>query len=59
MEKETYAMVVFLKGSEFFNWCYAGMTDAARAIGPHVSVELQGPAEWDAYFDHNNSVFST
>ena len=48
MEKETYAMVVFLKGSEFFNWCYAGMTDAARAIGPHVKVELQGPAEWDA-----------
>lgn len=48
MEEETYAMVVFLKGSEFFNWCYAGMRDAAKAIGPHVNVELQGPAEWDA-----------
>jgi len=48
MADETYAMVVFLKGSEFFNWCYAGMKDAAKAIGPHVSVELQGPAEWDA-----------
>ena len=48
MPEETYGMVVFLKGSEFFNWCYAGMVDAARAIGPHVKVELQGPAEWDA-----------
>ncbi len=48
MEEETYGMVVFLKGSEFFNWCFAGMTDAAKAIGPHISVELQGPAEWDA-----------
>ena len=48
LEEETYAMVVFLKGSEFFNWCYAGMRDAAKAIGPHVKVELQGPAEWDA-----------
>ncbi|HCG62354.1 MAG TPA: sugar ABC transporter substrate-binding protein [Sphaerochaeta sp.] len=48
MPEETYAMVVFLKGSEFFNWAYAGMVDAARAIGPHVKVELQGPAEWDA-----------
>lgn len=48
MAEESYGMVVFLKGSEFFNWCFAGMTDAAKAIGPHVSVELQGPAEWDA-----------
>jgi len=45
---ERYGMVVFLKGSEFFNWSYAGMVDAAKAIGPHVKVELQGPAEWDA-----------
>lgn len=45
---ETYGMVVFLKGSEFFNWAYAGMVDAAKAIGPHVKTELQGPAEWDA-----------
>ncbi len=45
---ETYATVVFLSGSEFFNWAYAGMRDAAAAIGPHVTVELKGPAEWDA-----------
>lgn len=41
-------MVVFLSGSEFFNWAHAGMRDAARALGPQVQVELQGPAEWDA-----------
>ena len=52
MAEETYGMVVFLKGSEFFNWCFAGMTDAAKAIGPHVQVELQGPAEWP---DHTGS----
>jgi len=46
--EEKYATVVFLKGSEFFNWAYAGMVDAAKALGPHVKVELQGPAEWDA-----------
>lgn len=45
---ETYATVVFLSGSEFFNWAHAGMRDAAAAIGPHVTVELKGPAEWDA-----------
>ena len=43
---ETYGMVVFLKGSEFFNWCYAGMVDAAKELG--VKTELQGPADWDA-----------
>lgn len=47
-EEELYGMVVFLKGSEFFNWAYKGMVDAAAAIGPHVKTELQGPAEWDA-----------
>ncbi len=31
---ELYGMVVFLKGSEFFNWCYQGMVDAAARIGP-------------------------
>jgi ribose transport system substrate-binding protein len=46
--EELYGMVVFLKGSEFFNWCYQGMVDAAARIGPHVKTELQGPAEWDA-----------
>jgi ribose transport system substrate-binding protein len=45
---ETYATVVFLSGSEFFNWAYAGMRDAAALLGPHVHVELKGPAEWDA-----------
>jgi len=45
---QLYGMVVFLKGSEFFNWCYQGMVDAAARIGPHVKTELQGPAEWDA-----------
>jgi ribose transport system substrate-binding protein len=45
---ERYATVVFLSGSEFFNWAYAGMRDAARMLGPHVQVELRGPAEWDA-----------
>ena len=47
-ETETYGMVVFLKGSEFFNWAYAGMVDAAARIGDHVEVQLLGPAEWDA-----------
>jgi ribose transport system substrate-binding protein len=45
---ELYGMVVFLKGSEFFNWCYKGMLDAAARIGPQIKCELQGPAEWDA-----------
>jgi ribose transport system substrate-binding protein len=44
-KNETYGMVVFLKGSEFFNWCYAGMVDAAKELG--VKTELQGPADWD------------
>jgi ribose transport system substrate-binding protein len=46
VKNETYGMVVFLKGSEFFNWCYAGMVDAAKELG--VKTELQGPADWDA-----------
>ena len=45
---ERYGMVVFLKGSEFFNWAYAGMRDAAKMLGDNIQVELQGPAEWDA-----------
>ncbi len=45
---ETYGMVVFLKGSEFFNWAYAGMRDAAALLGANVEVQLLGPAEWDA-----------
>lgn len=48
VEEEFYSMVVFTKGAEYFNWCYAGMRDAAASIGSHITVELQGPAEWDA-----------
>jgi ribose transport system substrate-binding protein len=44
--KEQYGMVVFLKGSEFFNWAYAGFQDAAHTVG--ATTELQGPADWDA-----------
>lgn len=47
-EEEVYGMVVFLKGSEFFNWAYAGALAAAERLGPNVTVELHGPAEWDA-----------
>lgn len=43
---EHYGMVVFLKGSEFFNWAYAGFKDAAATVG--ATTELQGPADWDA-----------
>ncbi len=44
--KDHYGMVVFLKGSEFFNWAYAGFHDAAATVG--ATTELQGPADWDA-----------
>lgn len=47
-EEEFYSMVVFTKGAEYFNWCYAGMKDAGKTLGDYVKVELQGPAEWDA-----------
>jgi ribose transport system substrate-binding protein len=47
-EEELYSMVVFTKGAEYFNWCYAGALAAAESIGDHITVELQGPAEWDA-----------
>jgi ribose transport system substrate-binding protein len=45
-EDQHYGMVVFLKGSEFFNWAYAGFQDAAATVG--ATTELQGPADWDA-----------
>lgn len=45
-DSEHYGMVVFLKGSEFFNWSYAGFQDAAATVG--ATTELQGPADWDA-----------
>ena len=41
-------MVVFSKGSEYFNWTYAGFHDAAAAMGAHITTELVGPAEVDA-----------
>lgn len=47
-EAEHYSMVVFTKGAEYFNWCYAGFQDAAKSIGNWITTELQGPAEWDA-----------
>jgi len=48
VKEELYSMIVFTKGAEYFNWCYAGALDAAKSIGSHITVELQGPAEWDA-----------
>lgn len=45
---EIYGLVAFLKGSEFFNWSYAGMRDAAQRLGPQVQTEYHGPVEWDA-----------
>lgn len=47
-EEELYSMVVFSKGSEYFNWTYAGFSDAAKAMGAHIKTELVGPAEVDA-----------
>jgi ribose transport system substrate-binding protein len=47
-EQENYGMVVFLKGSEFFNWSYAGFKDAAATVGDNINTELLGPADWDA-----------
>jgi ribose transport system substrate-binding protein len=47
-EIEIYSMVAFLKGSEFFNWSYAGMRDAAKRLGQQVQTEYHGPVEWDA-----------
>lgn len=47
-QEELYSMVVFSKGSEYFNWCYAGFIAAASAVGPHVKTELAGAAEVDA-----------
>lgn len=46
--EELYSMVVFSKGSEYFNWTYAGFSAAAAAIGEHIRTELVGPAEVDA-----------
>ena len=47
-EEELYSMVVFSKGSEYFNWTYAGFSAAAAAIGENIKTELVGPAEVDA-----------
>ncbi len=43
-----YAMVTFLRGSEFFNWAYMGMRDAAKLLDEDIEVELRGPSTWDA-----------
>ena len=50
--EELYGMVVFLKGSEFFNWCYQGMVDAAARIGPQIKTELQGPPNGTPRWKH-------
>ncbi|GAK50824.1 sugar ABC transporter, sugar-binding protein [Candidatus Moduliflexus flocculans] len=41
--QETYAMISFGWGREFFAWSFAGMSDAAALLGPHVKVEWHGP----------------
>ena len=46
-EHETYVMVSFGWGMEFFSWSFAGMYDAAQLLGPHVKVEWQGSEPWD------------
>ncbi len=43
---ELYVYVTFEKGSEYFNWVYAGFLAAADELG--VKAELQGPADADA-----------
>ena len=40
-ENELYSMVVFTKGAEYFNWCYAGMKDAAKLLGSHITGDGQ------------------
>ncbi len=47
-KEETYVLVSFLRGSEFFNWTYAGFRDAAASVGPHIKTEYRGPVDWDA-----------
>lgn len=43
---ELYVFVTFEKGSEYFNWVYAGFLAAATELG--VQTEMQGPADADA-----------
>lgn len=42
---ETYYMVVFSTGAEFWKACYIGFQDAAKMFG--VQTALDGPAEYD------------
>ncbi len=51
--QETYVMISFSRGVEFFAWTFAGMYDAARMLGPHVNVEWQGPVTWNASLEAN------
>ena len=54
--QETYVMISFGWGREFFAWSFAGMYDAAALLGPHVKVEWQGPppySEEQASFEAN------
>jgi ribose transport system substrate-binding protein len=51
--QETYVMISFSRGVEFFAWAFAGMYDAARMFGPHVNVEWQGPVTWNASLEAN------
>lgn len=41
--QETYVMISFGWGRELFAWSFAGMSDAAALLGPHVRVEWHGP----------------
>ena len=51
-ENELYSMVVFTKGAEYFNWCYAGMKDAAKLLGSHTALRRysQGRMVLDALY---------
>jgi ABC-type sugar transport system substrate-binding protein len=51
--QETYVMVSFSRGVDFFAWAFAGMYDAAHLLGPHVNVEWQGPEAWDPALEAN------
>jgi ABC-type sugar transport system substrate-binding protein len=51
--QETYVMVSFSRGADFFAWAFAGMYDAARLLGPHVNVEWQGPETWEPALEAN------
>lgn len=43
---ETYTMVVFISGSEYWTYCYQGAKDAADLLGVDIKVNFQGGKEW-------------